>query len=307
MPRLTLAHIGYDESMSDSTIHVPVMPEEVISWLRPRPGDVVVDGTLGGGGHTKRLAAAVGDAGRVVAVDRDAAAVERAEKSLQGLPIFLAHSSYTDIPEVLDEVGLERVNGILLDLGLSSDQLADHDRGFSFQADGPLDLRFDTETGSSAAQLLTRVSQEKLANLIFEFGEERYSRRIARAICERQREQPIETAGELAEIVRRSVPPAARHLHIHPATKTFQALRIAVNDELQLLRLALKRLPDALATGGRIAIISFHSLEDRIVKRAFRDDDRLQILTRKPQLPSDSETHDNPRARSAKLRVAERK
>lgn len=282
------------------------MLEEVISWLQLQPGDVVVDGTLGGGGHTKRLTEAVGETGRVVAVDRDAAAVARAEQNLKGLPIFLAHASYTDVPEVLEEVGLGLVNGILLDLGLSSDQLADTERGFSFQAEGPLDLRFNTESGTSAAQLLTRLSPEKLANLIFEFGEERYSRRIARAICERQRQRPIETASDLAEIVRRSVPASARNLNIHPATKTFQALRIAVNEELRLLQLALKRLPDSLAVGGRIALISFHSLEDRTVKRAFRDDDRLRVLTRKPLLPSESEIDENPRARSAKLRVAER-
>lgn len=267
----------------------------------------MVDGTLGGGGHARQLAEAVGSSGRVVAVDRDEVAIDRAEVFLKGLPVSVAQCSYTDIPEVLEETGIEAVDGILLDLGLSSDQLADGARGFSFHADGPLDLRFDPSSGRSAAQLLTRITPERLADIIYRYGEERYSRRIARAICARQRERPITTAFELAEIVRRSVPPAARRLAIDPATRTFQALRIAVNEELRLLELALKRLPECLVEGGRIAIISFHSLEDRIVKQAFRDDSRLEVLTRKPLVPTDQEVARNNRARSAKLRVAARR
>lgn len=289
------------------TVHVPVMPAEVMHWLEVQPGQVHVDGTMGGGGHTRLLAAGVGDDGRVVAVDRDPVAVQRAETTLQGLPILLAECSYADVPEILEEAEIEAVDGILLDLGLSSDQLDDEDRGFSFNADGPLDLRFNPEAGKSAAQLLERVSAERLADIIYQYGEERFSRRIARAVCERQREKPITTALDLAEIVRRSLPAKARHQNIHPATRTFQALRIAVNEELKQLEVALKRLPDCLRPGGRIAIISFHSLEDRMVKNAFRDDDRLEVLTRKPLVATDQEVADNPRSRSAKFRVAARK
>lgn len=292
------------------TVHVPVLPNEVMEWLAPQAGQVIVDGTLGGGGHTRLFAAAVGDSGRVVAVDRDPEPVARAETTLQGLPILLAQASYAEVPEVLEETEIKQVHGILLDLGLSSDQLEDDERGFSFNADGPLDLRFDPTTGKSAAQLLQRITAERLADIIYKYGEERYSRRIARAICERQRVEPITLASDLAQIVRRCVPKPKRPDRgkaIDGATRTFQALRIAVNEELRELELALKRLPDCLAPGGRIAIISFHSLEDRIVKNAFREDSRLDALTRKPILASESEVSVNPRSRSAKLRVAARK
>ena len=288
------------------TVHIPVLADEVIQNLAPKLGDTFVDGTLGGGGHTRLLAGAVGDEGRVVAVDRDPQVVETAERTLKGLPILLAHSSYGDIPEVLREVNISEVNGILLDLGLSSDQLADEQRGFSFHATGPLDLRFDPTTGKSAAQLLERISADRLADIIYEFGEERYSRRIARAICQRQREKPITTAAALAEVVRRSVPAAARRSNIDAATRTFQALRIAVNEELRTLEQALPRLCGCLRTGGKIAIISFHSLEDRIVKNYFREETRLEVTSRKPILPSEEEVARNPRARSAKLRIARR-
>lgn len=299
------------------TVHVPVLAHEVVDWLCPaaeKPpvtGDeqnptILVDGTLGGGGHTRLLAATVGEEGRVLAVDRDPEAVQRAEVTLQGLPILIAQSSYVDVPELLEESGIEAVDGILIDLGLSSDQLDDAERGFSFRFDGPLDLRFDPTTGKSAAQLIRRISPEHLADVIYQFGEERYSRRIARAICARQRKQPIETAADLADIVRASMPAAARNQKIDPATRTFQALRIAVNEELKQLQLALQRLPDCLKPGGRIAIISFHSLEDRMVKQAFRDDARLQVLTRKPVVPSEAEVHANPRSRSSKMRVAQK-
>lgn len=293
------------------TIHVPVLPRETIEWLVPPEltTDIrlFVDGTLGGGGHTRLLAAAVGEQGRVLAVDRDPEAVQRAEITLQGLPVMVAQCSYTDIPELLEELEFESVDGILIDLGLSSDQLEDEQRGFSFNLDGPLDLRFDPTCGKSASQLLRRISPEHLADLIFQYGEERYSRRIARAICERQRKRPIETASDLADIVRRSVPAAARHLKIDAATRTFQALRIAVNEELKQLEIALQRLPACLKPGGRICIISFHSLEDRMVKNAFRDDERLDVLTRKPITPTDAEIATNPRSRSSKMRVAARR
>ena len=291
------------------TIHIPVLANEVLEWLQPSDGQTMVDGTLGGGGHARLLAAAVGESGRVVGVDRDPEAIARAEVALQGLPLMIANASYCDIPEVLAESGFDAVQGILLDLGLSSDQLIDDDRGFSFDSTGPLDLRFDPTRGKSAAQLIERITPERLADIIYNYGEERFSRRIARAICDRQRERPIESAQDLAAIVRRSVPAPKRYRNKKPidaATRTFQALRIAVNEELRQLELALSRLPDCLTPGGRLAIISFHSLEDRIVKIAFRDDDRLSVLTRKPITASDEEIAENTRSRSAKLRIAER-
>jgi 16S rRNA (cytosine1402-N4)-methyltransferase len=191
-------------------------------------------------------------------------------------------------------------------LGVSSDQLADEQRGFSFSATGRLDLRFDPLSGEPARRLVNRLSVERLAELIHRYGEERYSRRIARAIVERRRQKPIETAGELAELVRRCVPPTPGGRRIDPATRTFQALRIAVNDELKSLETALRRIPECLRPRARLAVISFHSLEDRHAKEAFRDDQRLRVLTSKPVRPDMEEVNRNPRARSAKLRVAER-
>ena len=289
-----------------SSVHLPVLLDEVLQWLAPRPGAVLVDGTLGGGGHTRALAEKVRPDGLVVGIDRDHAAVEAAEKSLDGLPVKLVQANYCDLPEVLDQLEIDAVDGVLLDLGLSSDQLADYERGFSFSADGPLDLRYDTLSGESAHRLLNRLSEEHLTQIFSTYGEERYSRRIARAIVTRRRRQPIETARELAELIRRSVPNNPHGERIDPATRTFQALRIMVNDELKSLETALRRIPGRLRPGGRIAVISFHSLEDRRVKEAFRSDERLKVLTAKPLGASDEEKAANPRSRSAKLRVAER-
>ena len=295
-------------NVSDATpAHIPVLLDEIVAWLAPRPGAVLVDGTLGGGGHTRILAERARPDGRVIALDRDPAAVAAAELALIGLPVTLAVANYAELPEVLEQLGIAAVDGILLDLGLSSDQLADANRGFSFRAAGPLDLRFNPLEGDPASRLVNRLSAEHLADLIFHYGEERYSRRIARTIVETRRRQPIETAEELAEVVRRSVPRPPRGERIDPATRTFQALRIAVNDELKWLEMALRRLPGVLKPGGRIAVISFHSLEDRRVKEAFRDDPRLTALTRKPLRPGEAESERNPRSRSAKLRVAERR
>lgn len=287
------------------SVHVPVLLDEVLEWLAPRPGSVVLDGTLGGGGHTRALAERVGQEGRVVALDRDSAAVANAEDTLRGLPVMVACSSYHDAPEVLQEACVGPLDGVLLDLGLSSDQLEDQSRGFSFHSEGPLDLRFDTDSGEPAHRLIARLSAEHLADLIYQYGEERYSRRIARAIVERRRSAPIEQASDLAAIVRRAVP-RNYDPRIDPATRTFQALRIAANEELVVLEKAMERLPALLAPKGRVAIISFHSLEDRIVKTALRHDERLRVLTPKPVVASEAEVQSNPRSRSAKLRVAER-
>ena len=291
--------------MSESTpVHVPVMPGAVIEWLAPQPGGVFVDGTLGGGGHAKLLAAHVGPTGTVIGIDRDPMAIEAAEFNLSGMSMRIAQGNYCDIPEILKSIDMEFVDGILLDLGLSSDQLADHKRGFSFSSDGPLDLRFDTTRGEPTWRWIHRMSAEDLADVIFNYGEERYSRRIARSIVEKRRLSPIRTTAEMAALVRRCVPSSKDR--IDPATRTFQALRIASNNELKSLEIALRRLPNCLKTGGRLAIISFHSLEDRPVKEAFRDDPRLEVLTKKPLRPSEEEIKQNPRSSSAKMRVAAR-
>jgi 16S rRNA (cytosine1402-N4)-methyltransferase len=291
---------------SMATIHIPVMPREILEWLAPQPGETMVDGTLGGAGHTRMLAERVGDAGQVLSFDRDPQALAAAEEVLRGLPIKLVHANYAELRSVLRQLEIDAVDGILLDLGLSSDQLADRERGFSFESEGPLDLRFDPTEGQPAHHLLAHLREAPLADLIYQYGEERYSRRIARKIVEVRRERPLRTAAELADLVRKCVP-RSKHERIDRATRTFQALRIAVNDELGALERLLRDAPECLAPGGRIAIISFHSLEDRIVKEAFRADDRWEILTKKPLVATDDEVLQNPRARSAKLRVARRR
>jgi 16S rRNA (cytosine1402-N4)-methyltransferase len=288
------------------TQHVPVTPGEVLELLAIREGATLVDGTMGGGGHTRLMSQAVGPTGRVISLDRDPGAVERTTELLADLTnVTPVHGNYANLPEVLEDLEIESVDGILLDLGLSSDQLADRERGFSFNADGPLDLRFDPTVGEPASKMLSRLSAEHLADIIYQYGEERMSRRIARAVVERRRQRPIETAGDLADLVRSVVPRSKNH-RIDPATRTFQALRIAVNDELRSLEVALARMPPLLATGGRLVVISFHSLEDRMVKVAFRDSELLQVITKKPLVASASEQAANPRSRSAKIRAAER-
>lgn len=307
--------------MSDATVHIPVLSAEILQLGRPAAGQLWIDGTAGGGGHARLISQALGRDGRLLAIDRDPAAVARL-KSLLAANVQLCHGSYHSAPEFLALHGLPPANGILLDLGLSSDQLADRERGFSFQVDGPLDMRFDTTTGEPAWEWLARVDEKTLADTIYRYGEERFSRRIARRVVETRRSQPIRTAAELRQLVYRSVPAPrktrstqskrsdsakTKHKTLDPATRTFQALRIAVNDELAILEQALQRLPDCLAAGGQLLIISFHSLEDRLVKYAFRGDERLEIVTKKPVQAGDAEVAGNPRSRSAKLRVARRR
>ncbi len=283
------------------------MPGEVLKWLGEISPRVIVDGTYGGGGHSSLLLKSLPDNGCVIGMDRDPAVSERAEvESLDPrLHVFLG--SYQQVPKALDALGLDCIDAMLLDLGLSSDQLADQQRGFSFAADGPLDLRFDPENGIPADLWLARHSETEIADAIYQFGEERYSRRIARMVIARARDKrPVKTVRDLVEICRQSVPRSKNH-DIHPATRTFQALRIVVNDELGILERTLNCAPDWIRPGGRMAVINFHSLEDRIVKNAFREDDRWNVLTKKPIRPSEQEVASNPRSRSAKLRVAERK
>ncbi len=289
------------------TTHIPVLPDEVLQWLAPRPGAVLVDGTLGAGGHTRLLAEQVGDAGRVIALDRDPTVVQAARPLVDAYPrVSVVQANYADLGQVLAAAGVARADGILLDLGLSSDQLADPRRGFSFEQDGPLDLRFDPNRGEPAWALLERWNERTLADVIYQFGQERFSRRIARRIVQTRRQHPIRTSGQLADLVRRCVPRSRGH-RIDPATRTFQALRIAVNGEIESLNRALAVLPDLLLPGGRLVIIAFHSLEDRPVKQAFRQDPRLENLTRKPIRPTAAEVLRNPRSRSAKLRAAQRR
>ena len=290
---------------SDS-VHIPVMLDEVIRWIEPGPGKVIVDGTLGGGGHARAIAELVAPTGSVIGLDRDPAAVEAAERTLADLPIRPVRANFCDLPEVLEQLEVSSVDGAVLDLGLSSDQLADTERGFSFTSTGPLDLRFDTTRGEPASRLINRLSAKHLADLIYAYGEERHSRRIARKIVAQRRDRPVETAAELADLVRRSIPRGRGRQQIDPATRTFQALRIAVNEELNSLELALRRFPECLVPGGCLVVISFHSLEDRRVKEAFRDDERYEVLTKKPVRPNADEVARNPRARSAKLRAARR-
>jgi len=289
-----------------ASVHTAVLPAEVISYLAVEPGMTVVDGTLGGGGHTRLLAEAVGPDGLVIAIDRDPAAIDRGARELAGLPVRFAQANYCDLPEVLDALSIEAVDAVLLDVGLSSDQLADHDRGFSFDADGPLDLRFDPTEGEPAWRIVNRMKPESLADIIYEFGEERHSRRIARRIAAVREKQPIHSAREFARIVMSAVPRQHPPSRIHPATRTFQALRIAVNQELKSLRIALERIPQRLVPGGRLAVISFHSLEDRLAKQAFRNRQVWECLTKSPVEAGPEEVAANPRSRSAKLRVASR-
>jgi len=285
-------------------VHQPVLLAEVVAGLNLRPGAVVVDGTVGAGGHARALAEVVGPEGRVIGLDRDPEMLSLAEAATAGLPVTLVYSAYSGLERVLDDLEIDAVDGILLDLGLSSDQLGWTHRGFSFSHDGPLDMRFDPRTKESAADIVNDRTAEELADIFFHLGEERHSRRIARKIVESRRVEPIVTTARLADLVRKSIP--GKWGAIDPATRTFQALRIAVNGELDHLDVTLANLGIWLNPGGRAAIISFHSLEDRRVKHAFRDDPDLIVVTRKPITASDEELQSNPRARSAKLRVAER-
>jgi 16S rRNA (cytosine1402-N4)-methyltransferase len=291
------------------SVHEPVLTTEAVTWLAPTGGGLFVDCTVGLGGHTRALL----DAGatRVIGLDRDADALAQAADALGAYRdrVELVHADYRTLAQVLDARGIDRIDGALADLGVSSLQLAGEDRGFSFKRDEPLDMRMDRSQGPTAADLVNAVSESELADAIFEFGEERYSRRIARAIVETRRTDPVTTTAALSRIVRRAVPTRG-YQRIDPATRTFQALRIWVNRELEgldaFLRLAALRLRD----GARLVVISFHSLEDRIVKHTFRALERgealVRVLTKHPVVPSEEEVARNPRARSAKLRAAMR-
>jgi 16S rRNA (cytosine1402-N4)-methyltransferase len=290
-------------------VHDPVLTAEAMALLAPDRGGLFVDCTVGLGGHTQALLEA--GATKVLGLDRDRDALRMAGERLTafGERVELVHADYRDLPRVLDERGVAGVAGALADLGVSSMQLDAEGRGFSFRRDEPLDMRMDQSQGPTAADLLRQAGEEELANVIFEHGEERYSRRIARAIVAARRTTEIATTGQLAQLVRRAVPHRG-YQRIDPATRTFQALRIWVNRELEQLDEFLGTACSRLLTGARLVVITFHSLEDRIVKHAFRalaqGRAALQVLTKRPIVPGDAEIERNPRARSAKLRAIER-
>lgn len=289
-----------------SSVHQPVMLPQVLEYLALEPGLIVVDGTVGGGGHSREILKHVGPHGTLIGLDRDPTMLARAASTLVEPNCQLRNASYAELRTVLDELEIDRVDRILVDLGLSSDQLADTSRGFGFNTGGPLDLRFNLDEGQPAWKLLARVRERELEDILRVFGEERFARSIARTICARRKLHPIETAQDLVDAVEAAIP--GRFLHTarkHPSTRVFQALRIAVNEELSHLeRFLTETAPACLRNDGRVVAISFHSLEDRIVKHAFRDKDRWENLTRKPLTADFAEVRANPRSRSAKLRAA---
>jgi 16S rRNA (cytosine1402-N4)-methyltransferase len=308
--------------------HLPVLVNEVMSTLAPAPGSLQIDATVGGGGHTERILEATNPDGRLLGLDADGAAIARVDRRLRprfGDRLVLRQANFRQVGEVAPEAGFDKVDGCLFDLGLSSFQLADAERGFGIRTGGPLDMRFDTSRGVPAAELLAMLDAAELTALFRRFGEEPQAARIARAIVDARRTAPISTAEELAALVERVVPgnPRGRR-RIHPATRVFQALRIAVNEELDALQEALASAVELLRPGGRLVVLSYHSLEDRIVKRFFQSErrgcvcppevpvcvcghnPRLRLVTRRSVTPSAAEIATNPRARSARLRAAER-
>jgi 16S rRNA (cytosine1402-N4)-methyltransferase len=309
-----------------SPYHEPVLIREVLESLVLKPGGIYVDGTVGGGGHAQAILAATAPDGIVIGIDRDDDALSESARVLEafGARTFLVKGNYADMKGILSRLGMERVDGIVLDLGVSSHQLETAGRGFSFTKPAPLDMRMDRDAPWTARELVNTADPRELKRILREYGEELQAGRIARAIVERRKAGPIETTDELAGIIASAMPARMSHGRIHPATRTFQALRIAVNDELESLHRGIASGIDSLKEGGRFSVISFHSLEDRMVKDLFRDASRgcrcppdlpvcacggrprLRVITRKPVRPGEEEVEHNPRARSAKLRTAER-
>jgi len=290
-------------------MHLPVMLNEVLDFLDLKSGDTVLDATLGGGGHSKEMLKKITPGGMLLAMDADPAAIDRARENFKDFTgsFKLVNSNFRRLGEALDREGIDKVDAALFDIGISSYQMDEGARGFSIKNPGPLDMRMDPGQKISAKDLVNRLREEELSDIIKDLGEERFHRRIARAIVERRREKKIETTDDLASVICRAV--GGRRGKLDPATRTFQAIRIAVNDELGALRGALEQIVDRLKTGGRVAVISFHSLEDRIVKNKFKEYSAggfIKILTKKPVRPTDAESTDNPRSRSGRLRVAER-
>lgn len=306
--------------------HIPVLMNEALHSLSCKPGGIYVDGTVGGGGHAAGILRETVPDGILVGIDKDEAAIAAARERLKdfGDRVTLMHGSFADMASILDDLNITKVDGIVLDLGVSSHQLDTADRGFSFTCDAPLDMRMDRSGSICAADLVNELPEDELAAIIREYGEERGAKRIARAIAVRRRVAPVMTTGELSAIITGAVKGRRRHERIHPATRTFQALRIAVNDELASLRRALDAGVGLLAPTGRFSIISFHSLEDRIVKQTFRawekgcvcppkfprcvcgEEKKAMVITKRAVTAGDDEIAANPRSRSARLRTAER-
>ncbi|HIJ79356.1 MAG: 16S rRNA (cytosine(1402)-N(4))-methyltransferase RsmH [Desulfobulbaceae bacterium] len=288
-------------------IHQSVLLAEVVDFLAPVDGGVYVDCNLGLGGHTEGILAQCGPSGRVIGFDWDASALALARQRLApfGDRVHFVHQNFASVRESLMEIGVQGIDGLLLDLGLSSLQLDDSGRGFSFKGSEPLDMRMDERIGLTAAELINRASEDDLADIFYYYGEERQARRIAAWIVEERKKDVIATTDQLVDIVYHAVPRRFHPKKIHVATKVFQALRIAVNRELENLKKVLEDGAALLKPGAKFCVISFHSLEDRMVKQAFRDNSSLRVLTAKPVLPGAEECQRNPRARSAKLRVAQ--
>lgn len=305
--------------------HIPVLLRECVDGLNIDPNGIYVDGTLGLGGHSFEIASRL-EKGRLIGVDRDETAIERAGERLKefGGKVTLVHGNFCNIPDILDELEIENVNGMLFDLGVSSPQLDETDRGFSYMTDAPLDMRMDRSNTLSAWLVVNKWPLEKLERILWDYGEERFSKRIASAIVKARETEAVKTTLELVDIIKSAMPGPALREKQHPAKRTFQAIRIAVNDELGAVDEMMRTVPDRLKPGGRLAVISFHSLEDRIVKQAIASRENgctcpreapvctcgfvqtLKSVTRKPITPSEEELADNPRSRSAKLRIAER-
>jgi len=293
--------------------HIPVMAKDVLFWLASEGKRAYLDCTVGYSGHAEKLMEASDSDSRLIGLDRDVAAIAASRERLArfGDRVVLIHGHFVNLKQHLAANGIDQVDGILFDLGVSSTQLEEPARGFSFQGEGPLDMRMDQSKGGTAADLINRWSEAQLADTIFQFGEERFSRRIARAIVHARERHPLSTTRELVSVIEGAVPANYRHGRIHCATRTFQAFRIAVNQELDCLEPALRDAVDVLSPGGRLCVISFHSLEDRIAKHTFRalsgkDNPSLTVLTKRPQVPTREESERNPRSRSAKLRAAQR-
>jgi 16S rRNA (cytosine1402-N4)-methyltransferase len=294
--------------------HIPVLLKEAIEVLDLKKGDTVLDCTINGGGHSFVIAESIGKRGTLIGLDEDAGALSRAKEHLagSGAKVILKESNFRNLDKVLLMAGIGEVDKVLFDFGLSSDQLDNSGRGFSFKRDEPLlmTLGIVPKLGQlTALEILNSWSEEDLAGIIYEYGEERFSRRIAHGIAEARKKDVIRTTAELSEIIKRSVPASYRNGRIHPATRTFQAIRIAVNDELGAIKEGLAKASQAISPGGRVVVISFHSLEDRIVKQYFRDlakSGKFRLITKRPIVPEREEEKANPRARSAKLRAIEK-
>lgn len=306
--------------------HISVFAKEAVEALQPEPDHIYVDCTLGGAGHSSRILAASSPSGRLIAIDQDTTAINNAKQVLAPYEgrFTLVHSNFRRLKEIVAELGLSGVDGVLFDLGVSSPQLDEAERGFSYQHDAPLDMRMDNTQTFTANDLVNTWSQDELAQIMFEYGEERWSKRIAEFIVRDRAKAPIETTGQLVDIIKAAIPAAARREGPHPAKRTFQAIRIAVNDELNVFAEAIQQAIDVLNPGGRVAIITFHSLEDRMAKQALQEaargcicppelpicqcdnEPKVKLVTRKPIMPSEEELEANPRARSAKLRIAEK-